>query len=370
MILLNYRKRFLVKMIEGMMKKILLSVLTFCLTCCMVLIQSVNASTDLTDSYLNAIKEQVCLLSEEIEMSKLNFKDYRILLDIENNESYALIVTDNNGYIISGIKNKTVSEYSLIENSNPYKNNMNDTLLYYGPMNYLFKSNGSIVDIYSNQIISSNLRMNNVTDNNIENLKKLNTEFLDNCEPVSLKTRASGSWVSAPASRFSRYNGSSWRNKSSVCGPIAASIMMAYFDDYVGYDVIPDNVRKQNSSSPGTLITKMVAETPLATSTIPSTVATGIRGFISKYSPNKYIKATSMSTNPFSTVKSNCTSNRPVCVGLLNSFGSEYGNHWVTAYQCKETGVYVGYYKCIDNWGNYSIEITSSWAMGAVSIGY
>lgn len=69
MILLNYRKRFLVKMIEGMMKKILLSVLTFCLTCCMVLIQSVNASTDLTDSYLNAIKEQVCLLSEEIEMS-------------------------------------------------------------------------------------------------------------------------------------------------------------------------------------------------------------------------------------------------------------------------------------------------------------
>ena len=50
-------------------------------------------------------------------------------------------------------------------------------------MNYLFKSNGSIVDIYSNQIISSNLRMNNVTDNNIENLKKLNTEFLDNCEP-------------------------------------------------------------------------------------------------------------------------------------------------------------------------------------------
>ena len=352
------------------MKKILLSVLTFCLTCCMVLIQSINASTDLTDSYLNAIKEQVCLLSEEIEMSKLNFKDYRILLDIENNESYALIVTDNNGYIISGIKNKTVSEYSLIENSNPYKNNMNDTLLYYGPMNYLFKSNGSIVDIYSNQIISSNLRMNNVTDNNIENLKKLNTEFLDNCEPVSLKTRASGSWVRAPASRFSRYNGSSWRNKSSVCGPIAASIMMAYFDDYVGYDVIPDNVRKQNSSSPGTLITKMVAETPLATSTIPSTVATGIRGFISKYSPNKYIKATSMSTNPFSTVKSNCTSNRPVCVGLLNSFGSEYGNHWVTAYQCKETGVYVGYYKCIDNWGNYSIEITSSWAMGAVSIGY
>ena len=111
-------------------------------------IQSVNASTDLTDSYLNAIKEQVCLLSEEIEISKLNFKDYRILLDIENNESYALIVTDNNGYIISGIKNKTVSEYSLIENSNPYKNNMNDTLLYYGQMNYLFKSNGSIVDIY------------------------------------------------------------------------------------------------------------------------------------------------------------------------------------------------------------------------------
>ena len=56
MILLNYRKRFLIKVMEGMMKKILLSVLTFCLTCCIVSIQSVNASTDLTDSYLNAIK--------------------------------------------------------------------------------------------------------------------------------------------------------------------------------------------------------------------------------------------------------------------------------------------------------------------------
>ena len=46
---------------------------------------------------------------------------------------------------------------------------MNDTLLYYGPMNYLFKSNGSIVDIYTNQIIYPNLRMSNITDNNIEN---------------------------------------------------------------------------------------------------------------------------------------------------------------------------------------------------------
>lgn len=327
-------------------------------------------STDLPNSYLNNIKEQICLLNKEIEISKLNFRDYKILLDIENNESYALIITDNNGYIISGIKNETVSEYSLIENSNPYKNNMNDTLLYYSPMNYLFKSNGSIVDIYTNQIISSNLHMTNTNDKDIENLKKLNIEFLDNCVSIPLKIRASGSWVGAAASRFSRYNGSSWRNTSNVCGPIAASTMMAYFDDYVGYDVIPDNVRKQNSSSPGSLITKMVAETPFATSTIPSTVATGIRGFISKYSPNKYIKATSMSTNPFSTVKSNCISNRPICVGLLSSFGSSYGNHWVTAYQYKETGVYVGYYKCIDNWGNYTKEITSSWAMGAVSIGY
>lgn len=352
------------------MKKFLLSTLTFCLVCCLATIPSVNASTVLSDSYLNDIKEQVCFLNEKIEISKLNFKDYKILLDIENNESYALIVIDNDGYIISGIKNKTISEYSLTKNSNPYKNNMSDTLLYYGPMNYLFKSNESIVDIYSNRIISSNLRMENINDNDIENLKKLNTEFLNNCAPVPVKTRASGSWVGAPASRFSRYNSSNWRNKSNICGPIAAAIMFAYFDDYVGFDVIPDNVRKQNSSSPGTLITKMVAETPLATSTVPSTLATGIRGFIQKYSPNKYIKATSMSTNPFSTVKNSCSSSRPICVGLLNSLGSSYGNHWVTAYQCKETGAFVGYYKCIDNWGNYSKEITSSWAMGAVSIGY
>ncbi len=222
MLLLNYRKYFLTKKrAKGMMqimKKILLFTLTFCLTCYMLPIQSVNASTDLTDNYLSDIKDQVCLLSKEIEISKLNFKSHKILLDIENNESYALIITDNNGYIISGIKNKTISEYSLTENSNPYKNNMNDTLLYYGPMNYLFKSNGSIVDIYTNQIIYPNLRMSNITDNNIENLKKLNTEFLNNCVPVSLKTHASGSWVGASESRFSRYNGTSWRNTSNVCG--------------------------------------------------------------------------------------------------------------------------------------------------------
>lgn len=242
----------------------------------MVTIQNVNASTVLPNSYLNDIKEQVCLLNEGINISKLNFKDYKILLDIENNESYALIVTDNDGYIISGIKNKTISECSLTQNSNPYKNNMSNTLLYYGPMNYLYKNNESIVDIYSNQIISSNLRMSNATDNDIENLKKLNSEFLNNCTPISVKTHASESWIGAPASRFSRYNGSSWRNKKSVCGPIAAAIMFAYFDDYIRFDVIPDNVRKQNSSSPGTLITKMVAETPLATTTVPSTLATGI----------------------------------------------------------------------------------------------
>ena len=35
-----------------------------------------------------------------------------------------------------------------------------------------------------------------------------------------------------------------------------------------------------------------------------------------------------------------------------------------------ETSVFVGSYKCIDNWGNYNKEIISSWAMGAVPIGY
>lgn len=53
-------------------EKILLFTLTFCLTCYMLPIQSVNASTDLTDNYLNDIKDQVCLLSKEIEISKLN----------------------------------------------------------------------------------------------------------------------------------------------------------------------------------------------------------------------------------------------------------------------------------------------------------
>ncbi|MGX8833804.1 cysteine peptidase [Amedibacillus sp. YH-ame6] len=338
-----------------------------CLSYVSIPFSKLYASTNLTSEYLKNVKEQILLLDENIDPNELIFDTYLPLYDINNDENYTLIQTGNHGYIISNVNNGAISEFSLANNSNPYEKFMDKMLYYYGPLNYIYKDGNTMIDINSKEpVTNSKLR----SDDNLIELQDKNRKFLNEVPPISGKTRATASWRGISETRFSRYNGTSWRNTSNVCGPIAASIMLAYYDDYIGYDLIPDSIRKVNSTSPGSLITKMISETPFSTNTIPNFVSTGISGFISKYSPNKYVKPTFTLTNPFSTVANECSTLRPICVGLLNSNGSSYGNHWVTVYQYYETGIYTGYYKCIDNWGFYNKQISSSWAMGAVKVGY
>ena len=352
------------------MKKIVIS-LILCLLVGLCSSNNVSATSNiLSTDFINSIVNQIVLLEENISSDDIVVREEKMLYDIDNQENYVLVVTENNGYIIAGISNEAISEYSLELNSNPYKNYMDQkNLYYYGPTNYLYKTDDSLIDIYSNEEITLNAMYSySISSDNEESLQQKNQDFLQNIQSISSTSRALNTWVGISESRFSRYNGTSWQNKDNICGPISASIMLAYYDDYIDNNTIPDSVRTRNSTSPGTLITKVKQETPVPTSTVPSTVQAGVNGFITKYSINKVRKASSGVSSHFATVKSGCGSNKPVCIGFLSSLGFPNGNHWSTVYQYKETIINSGYYKCVDTWGNYKNTFNSTWASGYVSL--
>jgi hypothetical protein len=53
---------------------------------------------------------------------------------------------------------------------------------------------------------------------------------------------------------------------------------------------------------------------------------------------------------------------------LTNWAGSPeiYGNHWVTVYAYAVNAKNKGFYKAIDNQGNFKARINASWTIGAV----
>lgn len=177
---------------------------------------------------------------------------------------------------------------------------------------------------------------------------------------------AANVWVQLPSERFRRYNGVAWQNSNDHCGSYAAAIALAYYQDYANSDHVPTSIRTKNSTSPGTLITKLEALIETGWGTLPGHVVGGVRKFLSNNGSSHYAQFTDFGTWDY--VVHTVDRGRPIIVGLTSLAGSEYGNHWVTVYGYMENASGKGYYRCIDNWGYHAEVIQTSWSCGAVWI--
>ena len=101
---------------------------------------------------------------------------------------------------------------------------------------------------------------------------------------ISIFTSEPNLWPGISSSRFWRYTNSSWVNENGTCGPHAAAVMFAYYQDYdpslVAFDV---SVRSKNSTSLVTLITKLINSTSSSTATTPQNVGSGVAPFLNNY---------------------------------------------------------------------------------------
>lgn len=339
-----------------MRKKLLISIV-FCVSV---------ISLPLKASETSISNEQITLMSQRVEMlenTKVNISSTRLLKDVNGNENYILGVLENNGYIIASKDDLNLSEYCIQPSSNPYKEYMNLDISYAGPSNYIVKENNSQIEIKTQLSISDDIK-------NREGLSELNNKFLaDTFDDTNARSMP---WIGIGESRFPRYATSSWINDAAYyggafCGPFAAAIMLAYYEDYINSAVVPSSIRSLGSTKPGTLIDQLILLTPAPSSTLPTDIYTGVKTFLERFSSDKTFKPT-LAYSTWDAVVKACTPGRPICVGLLSYAGSTYGNHWVTVYQAHEDNAGKGFYKCVDNWGGYNKVINTSWTMGAVGL--
>lgn len=134
------------------MKKILTILASLALSIQMLPIHA-NTFIQVTDASLSFKEKKIKENAIALRGENINIEYSITLLDIAENENYILSILDNGGYIISSEEKLAISEMSTTENSNPYKDVMNYSLLYAGPYNCYYKTVNGYKNVYTHTIL-------------------------------------------------------------------------------------------------------------------------------------------------------------------------------------------------------------------------
>ena len=330
-----------------------------------------NANIKPQHSLFEIVQDKIFEL-EGIHVTQSYSKD---LNDPLLDQDYTLFVFHEGGYAIVADQSGVISEYCLDTADIPYENWKSGELLYGGPDCYMRRINQRIETAYDGEIETLELTPEYISAaNEITNVVAQNHK-------INQMRSTTLTWTGITSSRFTRYNSGMWINNSTnypsgngICGPISLAIMMAYYQDYCcsNYTYVPTSIRTKNSTSPGTLITKLNAVIGHEDEgTIISQLRGGYVSFYSIYAQTTTHASCSMLAvgSPWSYVKIKCDGSRPSVVRLLTSLGSTYSsNHYVTVYAYSTDSSGTKYYRCIDNHGHYAKQVNASWAYGALWI--
>ena len=173
-------------------------------------------------------------------------------------------------------------------------------------------------------------------------------------------------WVGLPESRFAAYK--NWRTPSGyLCGTYAATVLLAYYQDFRDELSLSSKIRKKRAHSDGQLSCQLrKCIQPLGLPTIPLQVSKGVSKFLKKTGNPLFARYTVLGSWQRATKR--IRQGKPVMVGILKILGSTYGNHWVTAYAYYESASGERFYKVHDNWGDHQRVIPAIWGNGTVSL--
>lgn len=173
-------------------------------------------------------------------------------------------------------------------------------------------------------------------------------------------------WHGLPEERFELYQ--NWRTPSGyLCGTYAASVLLAYYQDYLDSAVIPRYIRQKLSGDGETLANFLrLFVQRYGLPTIAWQVAHGISCFFNHHGYPVQARATMIGGWQRSVKR--IDQGKPLIIGLNQLLGSTYGNHWVVAYAYMETSQGERYLKIHDNWGNYRAVIPAKWVNATVSL--
>jgi hypothetical protein len=310
----------------------------------------------------------------ELENTKVTITKLVPLFDVNLQKNYTLAIFENKGYAIIANQSLTLSEYAVDDTPVPYAKilNRNVSLIYGGPDNYVYSSDKkTFYDASTLEVIKYTVSTEQKTMNQILLAADPKNPTIDDLEQQIEILK----WTGIHESLFLRYNYGMWVNNpenypigNGICGPISVAIMMSFYQDNYNPDYIPLSVRTPGSAHPGNLIYLLEHHIGGSyTGTIAPMIYFGLQQFLDSYHITFYHpKMTMLGT--WDIVKKNVDKRRPIAVGLTNWAGSpdNYGNHWVTVYAYSVNSKNKGFYKAIDNHGNYQARINASWTIGAI----
>lgn len=173
-------------------------------------------------------------------------------------------------------------------------------------------------------------------------------------------------WVGIPEERFKAYR--RWTTpKGYLCGTYAATVLLAYYQDYVDDSIIPSYIRRKKSTDSKALahfLQLFIQAKGFPTTSIQ--VAHGLSSYFSHV--DIQLRGRMTLAGGWQRAKKRIDQGKPVIVGVVKVFGSTYGNHWVTAYAYLETSDGERFLKVHDNWGEYNKIIPAKWVNGTVSL--
>ena len=173
-------------------------------------------------------------------------------------------------------------------------------------------------------------------------------------------------WHGIDSERFKRYR--HWKTpKGYLCGTYAASVLVAYYQDYLDETMVPTFIRRKNSRDVQTLASVLQIFVQYhGLPTISWQVAHGLSRFFSYYDYPISGRATYL--GGWQRAVKRIDQGKPVIIGVNRFFGSTYGNHWVVAYAYLEDEQGNRFFKVHDNWGSHEANIPVNWVNGTVSL--
>ncbi len=330
---------------------------------------NVSASNEVNYTEHEQLIESFIYTFDHEEVEATFFKK---LKDVFGNESFLLFNLSNGGYAVITKENMAISEISP-RSLNDFVN-INDISYYLGAGRLLTESEFSATMI-------STVNSNNATAESIDSIMK-NTESILNENPLEfIETKSgTGDYVLTKPINGTEYGISSshtlirdfakekWENNSTnfgdlvyffngICGSIAASMLITFYDYEYDDNLIDEEYSHMNSNYPYWIVSQMVDYVDGSFSgALATEIVTGINNFIEDNCGSQY---TATYTYAVNTVKSKLKDEYPV---IVNTGFDEnpYGLHYMLAFSYVSNSEEL-WYHAADNHGHLA-WVNDAWA--------
>lgn len=329
---------------------------------------SANNLDMIEEDYEKIISSFIYTFDEVEETVKFD----KYLYDIDNKESFALLIIGEQGYGVVAKNSDMILEVRYESDIQNIKEND----FYIGGGCFINKAELStfIKDTNKKNIVDDARKRNKHIKNEKERKFKYKNENISRAAVGSVvKTKPSqltgGKEIGVADSRMTMYQKMVWRNnsqysKNGVCGSIAAATMVTYHDMYISASYIKQPYSCTSDAHAKWIINYFKKHCEILSNggSTPTSVTNGITRAI--YNLNNKSSIVAYKTSSESTVKSKVKAGRPVVLELPGIKQNPYGAHMVCAYKYVDYNGYL-WYKASDNWGNLA-WINRNWVGQAI----